>query len=102
MMSLESRLAEIWEKYRSHREAESNAAETAKQAASELAELNRRRAEKGLPYVGEQREFGLGQQYSGISQSIYSGGLPPKTWRDHMDEEILAAVRQWFSAKEAA
>jgi len=91
-MSLESELHTIWQKYEPMRQSERDAAETARKARQDIIEFNRKRAEKGLPPVSEERD------HSSVLDSLSNQILwpAPKTWRDEMDAAILVAVKKHF------
>lgn len=91
-MSLEDDLRTIWQKYEPQREAERNAAETARTAARELAELNAKRLRAGLPSVCEYSDRGM----QGIGQMQAVWAPVPRTWRDDLRDDVMAAVRKAF------
>lgn len=92
MDSLEAELRAIWDTYEPQRAAERDAAKTAAEAWKDLQELNAKRAAKGLPHVTEYRDQSLMAQLS--QQGNVYMGPPPKTWRNELDEKLLAAVRR--------
>lgn len=89
--TLTAKLRSIWAKYDPQREAEREALRTRKEAEDELQALNMKRAKHGLPLVGASHD----SLFQGSNLHVHVGERP-RTWRDEMHAELLAAVKQWL------
>jgi hypothetical protein len=90
-MDLERELRHVWDQYATQRAAEADIRRTYDEAMRELNELNGKRLKAGLPAVSEYNP----NTNLGIAQAQW--GPPPRTWKDEMNEKLLAKVSEFLS-----
>jgi hypothetical protein len=89
---LAERLKNVWAKYALKRSAEEQSIRLYETAEEELRTLNARRVKAGLPPVG--MHPGLQQMVQNAQGFQFSP--PLKTWRDDMNDELLAVCRTYL------